>query len=348
MKHLLLWCVCCLLFVGCSTSDKEKSLSKIFDGLHIDVTAEATKIHSRDITTPMYIECDKNLLICANLHGEKKISVYDLVTGEIINEFLHVGRGPNEIIRVSSMYISRDTLMVYCANSRKIIRTPTQGLATPPSELTTTPSLSNFLRVLPLKEGFFATTGFNEYGYLQLVNRAGEIQVLEFFPDDHVSNLKEEKNLAYQGKLHGNPAGNKFVYGSSYGLILKFMELSGHSAKKNREYVLGKPQYITDSKPNDQRFSIRWKDDALRGVLDMTGSDEYCFILCEEKKKVSDRKWSLSSVYVFTWNGEPVQKMNLDRPVDCIAYDTSSQKLIALAYTNEEEPEFVCFPIELD
>jgi hypothetical protein len=148
--------------------------------------------------------------------------------------------------------------------------------------------------------------------------------------------------------LHGNPNGNKFVYGSSYGLILKFMELSDRSTKKQKEYIFGIPKYIPDSKPENESFSIQWENDALRGVLSMTGSDQYCFILCEENRKINDRDWSLSSVYVFTWDGVPVQKMNLDRPAECITYEASSQKLIALTHTDKGEYEFVFFPIRLN
>jgi hypothetical protein len=346
VKYPLLWCVCCLLFSGCSVSNQE-SLSTLFDGLHVDSKAETAKIHSSDITTPMYIECYKNLLICANFRGEKKIRVYDLMTGEIVTEFLGEGRGPEEIIHVSSMYLLKDTLRIYCNNSRKLISTPAKELFTPPAELTIASGFVDFLRVLPLDRGFFATTGFNELGYLQLIDKNGEIQVLEYFPDDRVSSLKREITLAYQGKLHGNPNGNKFVYGSSYGLILKFMELSDRSTKKQKEYIFGIPKYIPDSKPENESFSIQWENDALRGVLSMTGSDQYCFILCEENKKINDRDWSLSSVYVFTWDGVPVQKMNLDRPAECITYEASSQKLIALTHTDKGEYEFVFFPIRL-
>lgn len=345
MKYLLSWCLCCLLFVGCS-SDKEKSLSAIFKGLQVEAKAEETKIHSGDITTPLYIECYKNLLICANFHGEKKIRVYDLTTGEIVNEFLNVGKGPDEILNVSSMYILRDSLIVYCANSRKLISTPLEGLFTAPVELTVTSDFGNYSRVLPLDNGSFVTTGlFDESGYLHLINNKGNSQVLEYFPDDGISNFKEEKSIAYQGKLHGNPAGSKFVYGSSYGLILRFMEIKESSAKKNKEYIFEMPSYIPDSKPQKQNFAVRWANDALRGVLSMTGSDKYCFILCEENKKVLDKNWRISSVYVFTWEGTPVQKICLERAVENITYHASSKSLITLTINENDEPEFVFYRI---
>ncbi|MDR1153717.1 MAG: hypothetical protein LBL04_03320 [Bacteroidales bacterium] len=126
------------------------------------------------------------------------------------------------------------------------------------------------------------------------------------------------------------------------------MELSDRSTKKQKEYIFGIPKYIPDSKPENESFSIQWENDALRGVLSMTGSDQYCFILCEENRKINDRDWSLSSVYVFTWDGVPVQKMNLDRPAECITYEASSQKLIALTHTDKGEYEFVFFPIRLN
>jgi hypothetical protein len=101
------------------------------------------------------------------------------MTGEIITEFLGEGRGPEEIIHVSSMYLLKDTLRIYCNNSRKLISIPAKELFTPPAELTIASGFVDFLRVLPLDRGFFATTGFNELGYLQLMDKNGEIQVLE-------------------------------------------------------------------------------------------------------------------------------------------------------------------------
>lgn len=351
VRRTSLFCLCYLLF-ACCNSEKEKSLSAVFEGLHVNVEAEVTKIHSEDISRPMRIECYDNLLISANLRVEKGICVFDLLTGEVVNEFLYVGRGPDEIIRINSMRILRDTLLVYCANSRKLISTPVKDISTPPAKLTTTSNFGIFFsRVLPLDNDFFAATGANEFGYLQLIDSTGKVQILEDFSDDGKSDLPQEKSIAYQGILYGNPAGNKFVYGSSFGLILKFMELSGQTAIKQKEYVFALPhQYTPYSKPQNQDFSIVWNEDALRGVLDITGSDHYCFILYEEHKILKDHNHSLSSsVYVFTWDGIPVQKMNLDRPAKCIAYNASSKNLIALTSNNEHGyDEFVSYPTGLN
>jgi len=347
IKYLLSWCLCCLLFAGCST-DNEKSLSAIFKGLQVEAKAEVTKIHSRDITTPLYTECYKNLLICANFHGEKKIRIYDLTTGEIVNEFLNIGKGPDEILNVSSMHIFRDSLIIYCQNSRKIVSTPLEGLFTTPVKLTVTSSYGNYSRFLPLDKGFFATMTLSDrFGYLHLNNKKGNVQVLEYFPDDRISSF-EEKSIAYQGVLCGNPTGKEFVYGSSFGLIFRFMELKEKSAKKNKEYIFKMPSYISDSKPQKQNFAVRWANDALRGVLSMTGSDKHCFILCEENKKVLDKNWRASSVYVFTWEGTPVQKIYLERAVENIAYHASSKSLIALTSNDNDEPEFVFYRIRMD
>jgi hypothetical protein len=121
------------------------------------------------------------------------------------------------------------------------------------------------------------------------------------------------------------------------------MELSENLGTKQKEYILGIPKYIPNSNPQNQQFSVRWANDALRGVLSMTGSDKYCFILCEENKKVTDNDWRVSSVYVFTWDGVPVQKISLDRPAECITYDASSERLITLTNNDEGEPMFVFY-----
>lgn len=335
----LLWC---LFLIGCGGRD-ENSLADLFPA-QVDLQSRPLDIPSEDILNPLYLASAGDYLISANFRTEKAIRIYDLTTARPINDLIHVGRGPNEILNISSMSYADDRLTVYSGNSGSVLTVPYGELHDSVPEITVSDAIEACSRVLPLAYDQYLLEGCAD-AHLKLVDRNGDpLSVFDAYPDDGESRLPGDNRLIWQGHLVGSSDGKKFAFAASAGTIFRFGKVQDNgSVDKTKEYVLALPEYTLDSDPSKERYSVIWDESCLAGTLSMAAGSDHCFLLHDPDKLTIDREWRMSTVLVFDWEGNPVVKFHLDKPLEAISYNERENTLIGLTSNERSEPQFVSY-----
>lgn len=84
-----------------------------------EISLKGMIIDSTEIQTPFQIETYNDYLFVSE-PGDFLISIYDLTKNKIVRRVVSKGRGPGELISVSSLQVYKDNLYVYCAGMKVI------------------------------------------------------------------------------------------------------------------------------------------------------------------------------------------------------------------------------------
>ena len=335
----------CSFLTGCGGPNKE-GLSHLFPK-QIEVQSQPLEIRSDDILSPLYLISVENYLICANFRTDKCIRIYDLETGMIVNDIVTVGRGPNELLNVSSMSFTNGQLVVHSSNSDRTLVIPYGELLKTHPKMTVVDGIEDCFRMLPIAYDQYILAGCADGNLLELADAEGDfISTFDVYPNDGDRGYSGNNRLIYQGHLVASPNGKHFAFATSSGVIFKFGEVqSKGSVNKTKEYIIAQPEYTLDSNPDNDRYSIIWNESCLAGALSLAASSKYCFLLQEENKLKADRNWRLSTVLVFDWRGKPIAKFHLDKPLEAIAYNERENVLIGLTLNEHLQPLFVSYQL---
>lgn len=333
----------CFLLIGCGNRDTD-SLARLFPE-KIDLQSEPCKIRSDDILNPLYLTFMGDYLICANFRTEKCIRIYDWISGEPINDIINIGRGPDELLNISSMHYSDGRLIVYSNNASRVLTIPYDELQNVHPKMTILDSISKCFRVLPVAYDQFIQEGCMDMNYFTLADGSGRVySSFDAYPGNEERNNPGGNRLIHQGQLMASPDGKHFVFAASAGIIFKFCEVAGKgSVKKTKEYAIAPPKYTLNSDPARNSHSIRWEESCPAGTLSVAAGSRYCFFLQDENKSKLDPNWRASTVLVFDWKGKPIIKLHLDKPLESITYNERENTLIGLTLNEQGQPLFVSY-----
>ncbi len=336
-----------VLWGGCQSAKQKDSLETLFLDKEQHLTGVALEIASDDILAPMQMASLDRYLIVSNNPAQKGIRVYDWVSGEVLNDLVDQGRGPREMLNISSIDVAEEELFVYSSNAQRILRIPLSEIEKPIPEMTVVEFVRAGFRLYPAFNGHYLGIGQpgNERPFCLFDERGETVLAFGTYPEDGVTTDVQVKRLAYQGRGVVSPDGKNFVFASGYGTIFKFVRFSNdREIVREKDYVIALPEYFPDTDPSIERYSAVMLDNNIRGALNIIAGRDVCYILYEGRAMINSGDAS-ADVYVFDWDGNPVKKLRLDREVSRIVYNSMENCLIALAKDENYNPIFVKYSL---
>lgn len=345
MKNTFLLAIATYILVSCNTSP-DLSLSALFPEERIPESS-VLPIGPDEIQEPVLLASQDSMLVCTNQMTKQVVRIYNLESGAF-RDLIYIGRAKNELLNASAIWFSGDTLNVYSSNSGKILRIPSWELFETQPEILSIPFPAGCsgLTSLAGNSGYATMNMLSDTTsqFLLLDRRGAEEAGFGNYPGTGSRGHYREARLVWQGKLAASPDGLHIAYASGFGNVFRFYDISDFSdISLVREYLFAEPEYISDSDPSGHRYSVIWEKTCRRGTLAMAGTDDGCYMLCDDARAVSDDDWRMNSVYCFDWEGNPLRKLYLGRRTQSIAYNHERHQLIALTVNEQDEYVFVAY-----
>lgn len=346
--------------VLCGCEGRKNWSEEKWQGLEYPLTATSVNVDRIIFTESDLIFID-DYVIFENWDKDKYYSVFRISQDSLkfTGSFLTKGNGPFEVNASSIHFLNRDSvLMIVAYNPRgKSFVIPVNNLKNvfdfSAWSVVDYPYVESFAyNLLPVTDSTYLMQGFGDSDDLFTLLNTGSEQVSSLgvrYPDSGNEVTCYNKSQIYSGDLRKRPSARQFVYSCSNSKFVEIFTL-GDSTVSNRIRLFDRLPICTQRTDGTYKIVDHHESGYQLSVTD-------AFIYCADPKiDYSDRERSIKrngyspgyvkEVYLCDWNGNPVHKYLLDRPVCYIQPDTDDEWLYAF-YLNPEsfEPEMVKFKL---
>lgn len=335
-----------LLFavVGCSVnSDTPLNIDELFKTT-TKIELLPTKFKSDDIASPVVrtVTIGKYLFI-QTLFSDRFIAIYDLSNQEKVGQLLSKGSGPLEMIDINSIHKIDNKMFV--SGSQKVFLIDTSEIfKTQPYFQQKHTADYNYLTIMPICNERYIATGFikdiKDAHFFLLDNQFNVKSIVDSFPSNAaIKALPDyDKVMGLQGNIITNKKQDKFVYASNFGSILKFFDLSEYKPIKVKEYLFEIPIFESRADASASIYGVVQSGTNVQGVIDLTAGADRCYMLYSGKKLAEGNRVS-NVIYVFDFDGNPIEKIELDKAVEHIVFSEFDNTIIAFGSDEEKLPQ---------
>lgn len=337
--------------IGCTAKDSTpQSIDELFKTTTKAVLLP-TKFESDDIASPIVrtITIGKYLFI-QTLFTDQFITIYDLADQKKAGELLSRGSGPIEMLDISSMH--RIDNKIFVSGNKKIFLIDTSEIfKTRPCFQQKNTEEHNYQTIMPICDERYIATGFIEdikdAHFFMLDNQFNVTSISDTFPSNAANKTiaDYDKAMGFQGRMITNNKGDKFVYTSNFGSILKFFDLSQIQARKVKEYLFEIPLFRSQSDASINMYSVVQSGTNIQGVIDLTADAHRCYMLYSDKK-LSEKDRTSNVIMVFDFDGNPIKKIELDKAIEQIVYSVFDNTIVAFGTDQEMLPQI--YTLKLD
>lgn len=337
-----------LLFViACSPSQKKGS----FDFESVDTLKHVkTYLDEHIWGHPMSISYLDSMLLVADERADigllHLIDCHDMTS---VLDFGTKGQGRNEFLMPFDFQMLNDTTLtlfdlanrsLYSLNLREIIN----GIYEFPVCYKDT--VPGTIKILPTKYDTFVTLGFYENCMMKLQGKGMDTKLYGEYPyrDDDERKIENRlRGMAYQGVFRSNLSKDKFVYAANSADILYFYNITPEDISIVCKYEYNYPEYMTRVQGDSRATPMSPTNN--RTFVDVATSDKYVYLLYSGRnfKEVGLKAFEGSTIYVFDWEGNPIQKYILDIPITYLCVNPKDTELFA--FSNMPEPTLVKFDL---
>ncbi len=273
--------------------------------------------------------------------------VIDIHTGETIQNILPKGRGRNESTNAYLVGMHRDEVVCYNESKNTILRAPFSEILKPTpyqkwssqeldwdSELFTSKFFFG-----ALDGGRYVLCGCREEGLFEVID--SECRVLYTFGEYKKLEGDEMERIApYKGAFYTTPSQERLLYSSSEGNIYYFYDIFDPTAAPRllNKYHFDTP-FIDVKYYDGGGVSMNTNRESIIGTMAVAVSDEYFYMLNDNRRysEIDASNCGSNTILVFDRNGEPAEKLTLDRKISNIYYSKENNSLYTITLDEEDE-----------
>lgn len=283
-------------------------------------------------------------LVFADSKSDYWIKVIDLRRQKVIAELGQKGRGPNEInfiYGIDKIPSSGNMFFVNDAPKKQLLLYNIDSviIGKNRSEKKINMASGNMIRnVVPLTNGLYLSENLtSENYYLALYNQDFSILSESLRYPDEIKNAllllnKGVWSAAFSPGICLSPKGNKvFTYLQNTDFIELFSLDSNNIESKYRSFTY-LPEFVITS-----RFDYTYRD-IRGGILNCYCTEKYIYCLANnhsENLTRQDLSQGENHIFIFSWDGAPVSRIELDRDIFLFAVDADDKTLYAFTYGEE-------------
>lgn len=336
-----------MILVVCMQCSKEP-LHQIDEFEHSDflneISLKGTVLDSTEIQNPFQIETYNDYLFVSE-PGDFLVSIYDIKKNKIVRRVVNKGRGPGEMISVSSLQVYKDNLYVYCAGMKVINVYDIADLFNPAfNPIKTIPIESTMCdnakilndSVVVYNSSYPARVIYGQYesnlmysvgdySFLSNNNKVPEIWLSQVFRNRMVCNSKSNEYALF----------NMFT-----DVIEFYKDTSLVRVLKGPDKFDADVELVTRGNISMVQGKLGKTRDAYRSVY---ANDDVIFV-GYSGDFVKNERYSLNQIFIFDWNGSPIYKVTLDIPIASFCVNFKNNKLFGFNF-NKGYPYLISYDI---
>ena len=294
--------------------------------------------------------CNDSILITYNSGLDCSFTMYNLATGDVMNEFGIIGHGHNEIptgcfgdIFENELFVFKDVNKIIANYSLSKKRESVFADTIIKYELNET-MLSYIVPVD--SERYLGIGAYKWDKHFVLFDTKGHVYdsatSLYNATDVHYNNYT--KYLSNQGVIVRHPKEHKYVGTTNNSGIINFMKIKGDRISHIKDYNVILPSWEAVQRENMNR--VVWTDKTINGFLDLSCNEKYVFALYSEDL-IEEKEYISNTILMFDWEGNPKKIINIDKTVQQIAVNNDT--LYALFEDIEGNTQIIAYSlVELD
>lgn len=331
-----------LFIISCTSADKEVIVFETvrFEN-ELSITGEPIGPINAFLRSQKAIMIDSFLIVVDTERTPYAISLINSNNDSTVYHIAHKGQGPTELISATDIAADANNKRAFWA-----IDVMSQSYSMYLIDSIMAGNLKPIKRIKPRNHNLFmddfvvtkdhivcnGSISRAQVSFLSLKNGALEhesdkipieIEYPKSITDSHLSH-------AYTGSHAIKPDCSRIVAATSFGDYLSIYDSSGLLLKTLRTPEKLEPKF--SAYPN----GLVGYTETKYGYLDITCTNSYIFAQYAGKSHAGDIEYTSKFVHVFTWEGEPVARLLLDRYVLGICVDEQTNTLYALELYAEQ------------
>lgn len=324
----------CVSIIGVQCSQKPMvDLSEFgHDDLLNKAYLKGVVIDSTEMLNPFQIETYDDYLFVSEPNN-LLVSVYDLNENKVVRKIINKGKGPEELLSISSLQVYNRNLVAYCAGTKVIhvydIAQLFDSIFSPVKVIQIESSMCDNARMLndsvivynsapPARVVYDLIESdsiyrIGDYSFLNNINHV---------PDTWLSQV-------FRNRMVCNGKSGKYALFNMFTDVVEFYEDTSLV-----KVLIGPDKFDADLELHNSgnismvRGKLGSTRDAYRSVY---SNDEYIFA-SYSGTFVKDERYSLDQIFVFDWNGEPISRVLLDLPIESFCINFKNKKLLGFNF----------------
>lgn len=315
-RFLYLFTAC--LFLGCFNADVKTGKTQP-QGFPVEKKVNEAELLKTNELSPDYIDLYKDSIIClVSARGANgyHIAPYHLTEKTFLQPKVPAGGKEGKALSIGSLGFGNEYCWSYDRNKEKIIFTGLDNLRDTSNHFLKEIDIPGFHYSVQLLNDSTALTGGNYYAddnfQLSIMNLVNGKIINQWAPygNDSSSHYNMAQKTAYESLVFVKPSKDKCVVAYRYADRIEIVDLL--SGKTNM--VNGPEGYDPDMKVitghDGKKISIRSSDTRqafVRGKV----TDNFIYLLYSGNKDGTPHRFYGKYVYVYDWEGRPVQRLEL-------------------------------------
>lgn len=290
--------------------------------------------------------CNDSILVTYNSGLDCSFTMYDLNTGNVINEFGIIGHGHNEIPNGCFGDIYENSLVVFKDVNKVIAKfslLKDRNVFSADTIITYKLDETILSSIVPVDSECYLGLGAHKSDkHFVLFDTKGHVydSTMPLYNATDVHYNDFTKYLSNQGLIIRHPTENKYVGTTNNSSIINFMRIEGNRISHIKDYndILPSWEVIQKEKMN----RVVWSENTINGFLDLSGNENNVFALYSEDK-MEDRAYISNTILLFDWEGNPKKIIHIDKYVQQIA--VNSNTLYALSEDEEGSQQITAYSL---
>jgi hypothetical protein len=344
--RLTLYAVIAISFFSGCYGETAKKRKADFDAFPVEKKINETGLFKIEDLRPDAIELyNDSLLFQVNGNGEKgyHFFVYNLPGNTFLPPQLEMGRKQDQALNFHSHGFEGNKVWAYDTNKGQIIFSGLDSLRDTSS--------NHFIRNLPVPGWYYSVGLLNDTTLLGSGNYLTEdnyklsiisltngkvLKQLAPYTSDSSAPYNKVKKMAYESFLFVKPSKDKCALAFRYTDRIDIVDLNTGKSKT----VFGpegfEPEMKVINGPDNKKMSARNSNTRYAFVRGKV-TDHFIYLLYSGNKSNTSHLFYVKYIYVYDWNGEPVQRLELKDDVKDFAVTTND----SLLYTYNPETKYV-------
>lgn len=271
-----------------------------------------------------------SLLFIRNAANSAKhhFSLFNLNSKSFLHFCLPFGRKHGQSMSFLSYGVSNTYLWVHDVIKEKLVLTPLNRLVMADSAAKEIAMPNYYYSVQLINDtGIVASGDYDADNKVFQLNLASTTIEREMAPyaKDGADSYSRPKKMAYQSFLFLKPTGDKCALAARYADQVEIVDLNTRQSK----IIKGPEGYEPDvivMKGNDGKELSTRGDNTRYAFVKGKVTEKYIYLLYSGNNHNSDHLWYGKYIYVYDWNGNPVQRLELkDHALDFVVTQDDSR-----------------------
>ncbi|MBP3788496.1 MAG: hypothetical protein J6I52_02640 [Prevotella sp.] len=290
--------------------------------------------------------CNDSILVTYNSGLDCSFTMYDLKTGELVNEFGVIGHGHNEIPNGCFGDIYENNLVVFKDVNKVIAKfslLKNRDVFTADTIITYKLDETMLSYIVPVDSEHYLGLGAYKWNkHFVLFDTKGRVydSTMPLYNATATNYNNFTKYLSNQGLIIRHSIENKYVGSTNNSSIISFMRIKDNRIFHIKDYdnILPSWKVIQSEKMN----RVVWSEETINGFLDLSGNEKNVFALYSEEK-MEKKAYSSNTILMFDWEGTPKMKIIIDKYVKQIAVNKDT--LYALSEDEEGSLQITAYSL---